>query len=132
MSLEYKIQLGFNGLEDSEARPSLSLHSRVTMLQHCQQNWESLRFSDPNLVGLKCDGVWELQGNILSQAKGDGTLHFVQLPSPARSMESRSWKLTFSTLGINGLHDYAMDPTQDLLVLFVEPPEWVHTLQIAL
>ena len=119
MSLGYRIQLGLNGLEDSDIHCTgpLSLSHRMSMLQEYLKSWDTLRFSPLSSVEFETGRAQDMHSNILSE-KGADSLQLIQLPSPVRKMAPATWKLTFGLLGINNIFDYVTDPTQDLLVLY--------------
>ena len=119
MSLGYRIQLGLNGLEDSDIHCTgpLSLSHRMSMLQEYLKSWDALRFSPLSSVELETGITRDMHNNVLSEGRAD-SLQLTQLPSPVRKMASATWKLTFGLLGINNIVDYVTDPTQDLLVLY--------------
>ena len=119
MSLGYRIQLGLSGLEDPDIHCTgpLSLSRRVPMLQEYLKNWDTLRFNPLSSVELEAGGVRNLHNNILSEETMD-FVQLIQLPSPVRRATPATWKLPYSSLGTNDIHDYVTDPTQDLLVLY--------------
>jgi len=71
---------------------------------------------------MKNGGLWELFGGVLGQSSEDRSLFFYQLPSSLRNIEAKDWALSAKDIDVHA-RDFAMDPSQDLLVL-VEAPNW--------
>ena len=119
MSLGYRIQLGLNGLEDSDIHCTgpLSLSHRMSMLQEYLKSWDTLRFSPLSSVELETGITRDMHNNVLSEGRAD-SLQLTQLPSPVRNVASATWILTFDSFGINNICDYVTDPAQDMLVLY--------------
>ena len=119
MSLGYRIQLGLNGLEDSDIHCTgpLSLSHRMSTLQEYLRSWDTLHFSPLTSVEFESGRAWDMHSNILSEG-GSAALQLTRLPSPVRKVASATWILTFDSFGINNICDYVTDPAQDLLVLY--------------
>lgn len=93
---------------------------RLKLLQEHQVSWDRLSWSREVKIPMRQGGLWELYGGVLAQSTEEDTIIFNQLPSDLRSIEEREW-----TLGDFGMTvcDFAMDPSQNLLVL-IENPDW--------
>ncbi|CAL1702753.1 unnamed protein product [Somion occarium] len=111
--LQYKIQLGLNGQQDGPSTNCLNVHDRLLILNEYQAAWDQLRFDPMMIVDMESDRIWEIRGNVLSQASEE-SLVFVQLPSRVRNIDERRWSLNRVHIP---LRDYAFDPAQDLLIL---------------
>lgn len=76
--------------------------------------WRAAPKKDYYEVQFDGQDVWEFSRNVLAQARRSRDLVFVQLPSIIRQTEQKRWEI--SDVGFQ-IHDFTMDPDQDLLVI---------------
>lgn len=119
-SLQYIIELAV--AKQINGPPSaVSSSRRLELLKNYQSAWKNLKWSREVKIPIESGGLWELYGGVLAQNRADGAIVFHQLPSDLRSIDARTWTLgpDFGMM----IRDFAMDPSQDLLVL-IESPDW--------
>lgn len=121
--MRYLVQLGFNGLIDSNDLPlsKFNVPDRLRILNDYQDAWEHLRFTRHRAVKNEGEDLWSLQGNVISQITLDhSSIVFTQLPSEIRGVAHSAWQLTSESLLLSGLNitgpiRFTADPIQDLL-----------------
>lgn len=119
-SLQYIIELALAKQIDGPLSTAPS-SGRLELLKNHQSAWENLEWSREVKIPMENGGLWELYGGVLAQSKDDGAIVFHQLPSDLRSIDAKTWTVgpDFGMI----VRDFAMDSSQDLLVL-IESPDW--------
>ncbi|EIW86862.1 hypothetical protein CONPUDRAFT_115643 [Coniophora puteana RWD-64-598 SS2] len=117
-TLQYKIELACANMQDGPPS-NLTAADRLSLLKRHQSAWNTLQWTSSQEVSMNTGRVWELYGGVLAQSRDPSNLSFRTLPSQLRGVEEQTWNITFEHTIIR---DFAMDPSQDLLV-FLEPPE---------
>ncbi|KAJ3499953.1 hypothetical protein NLJ89_g10001 [Agrocybe chaxingu] len=127
-SLQYIIELAVDALRNE---PSCTLPStlRLEKLKKHREAHRQLRYNREIRIPVERAGLWELCGGVLAQNTEENKLIFRQLPSDLRSIEEMTWTVD-EKLGFT-MRDFAMDPSQDLLVL-VENADWQVVLETRL
>jgi len=116
-ALQYCIELAVAGMEDGPPS-SVSAAERLNRLRQYKAAWDSLKWVRDETIDMS-GHLWELYGGVLAQYDSVGqSLNFRQLPSDSRGIECQVWSVEI--LGTR-LRDFAMDPSQDLLVLIENP-----------
>ena len=112
--LRYKVELAAAGMEDGPPS-ALSNSDRLSLLLEHQAAWRALRWRTETIVPMSQGGVWEFYGGVLGQAlsRGREVLQFTQVPSAIKGIEKREWECELKMHA----RDFAMDPSQDLLVV---------------
>ncbi|TFK45311.1 hypothetical protein OE88DRAFT_1227633 [Heliocybe sulcata] len=99
---------------------SIDVAERLRRLRNYTKAWRGMAFS-PSEEGIPFDGrYWELYGGVLATSVGDSTLIFNKLPSHARGIKSRQWRI--EDVGFP-IRDFKMDLSQDLLVILDFPEQ---------
>ncbi|KDQ56145.1 hypothetical protein JAAARDRAFT_322114 [Jaapia argillacea MUCL 33604] len=111
--LQYKIELAIVGMVDGP-NTTMTVEERRTRLQNYQDAWANLEWKVEELFPLAEGDLWELTGGVWALAKGPRSISFHQLPSVSRGIDSKKWSI--HDVGFE-IHDFVMDPGQDLLVL---------------
>ncbi|KAI0045133.1 hypothetical protein FA95DRAFT_1680673 [Auriscalpium vulgare] len=126
-ALQYTIELAASGMRDGPST-SLPVSNRLAMLMDHQAAWANSAWVplDPPLFSQP----WSPDDSILLHAASAGivasrydvpeppqTINITQLPSVLRGVEKRSWTWTCE----EDIHNLAVDGSQDLLVLLVNP-----------
>ncbi|KAH9946940.1 hypothetical protein B0H21DRAFT_822298 [Amylocystis lapponica] len=120
--LQYSIDLAIAGMVDG-LPGGLCVADRRSMLKEYQKAWRDAEFplqpvmsiTNPQYDSIGLSGI---SGNVFLQQAPTG-LEFVRLPSRIRGINAERWRIDSATLGFNP-HAFAMDPSQDLLVLLDE------------
>ncbi|KAH9020499.1 hypothetical protein EDB85DRAFT_1896146 [Lactarius pseudohatsudake] len=115
--LQYRLELGKSGMEDGPLS-TLSIPERRERLRAYNDAWKHLRWSACiELPAIRRYDMDIAPGDILTFVpERDHKIIFVQIPSKLRSIPMRQWELSFPFV----LHQYALDPREDILVLY----EW--------
>lgn len=122
VALQYKIELYAANLVDGPPN-SLTKSSRLKMLRAHQRAWNNINWSRTQEIYLTEAemspdlSAWELTGGMLGLAAGR-RLRFIQLPSLLRAIPDDEWVI--EDVGF-ALKDFAMDKSQDLLVVIEQP-----------
>lgn len=119
-TLQYTINLAVAGQESSCAGVD-SPAALLDALKRHQNAWDELKWSRQLRLPMRSGGLWELYGGVLAQSDEEGGIFFYRLPSDLRSIEEKQWSLGPSFPC--PVRDFAMDPSQDLLLL-IENPRW--------
>jgi hypothetical protein len=128
LSLQYKIELGANGMQDGPAG-GLPVTERMRLLKKRREAWRSLAFTKRVTVPTpgECH-AYELVGGVFAKAMnpqhditvlgnpGSRHLSLVSLPSSAAAPRI----LVRDDIGIL-CRDFGIDPTQDLIALVEQP-----------
>ena len=88
---------------------------RLSILHARQTAWSRLAWTANEHVPNRGGDLWNICGNVFARSEGKKTLYFKQIPSAIRGIEGTEWVIT--DLGCK-MTNIAMDPTQDLLVVF--------------
>ncbi|KAH8111595.1 hypothetical protein DFH11DRAFT_1690281 [Phellopilus nigrolimitatus] len=128
LALQYKIELGANGVDDGPAG-GLSVTERMRLLLERRRAWRALDFK--RCVPMSTPGechAYELVGGVFAKAMnpqgvmglvsnpGSRHLSLIKLPSAGAEGES----IVREDVGLL-CRDFAMDPTQDLIALLEQP-----------
>ena len=117
--LQYHLELGRSGMEDGPLS-TLSIPERRERLRAYDDAWKHLRWSDCIELPTFGEHTYDMDispGGILTFVSKSGhKIIFVQIPSNLRGIPMRQWELSFSFVP----HQYALDPSEDILVVF----EW--------
>ena len=100
-------------MEDSPSS-SLATIQRLSTLRAREAAWSKLAWTTKEDVAMRGGNVWKLYGNVLAQSEGESSLHFKQIPSTIRGIESMEWVVP--DVGCN-ITEIGMDPAQDLLIV---------------
>ncbi|KAF7796389.1 hypothetical protein EIP86_007566 [Pleurotus ostreatoroseus] len=124
----YKVELAAAGMEDGPPS-ALSNSDRLSLLLEHQAAWRALQWRTETVVPMSQGGVWEFYGGVLGQAlaRGREVLHFTQVPSELKGIEKKEWECELKMHA----RDFAMDPSQDLLVV-VETQDEHHQQRVHL
>lgn len=98
----------------------LTALERLTLLRERQSAWKTLSWRSEITYPVTLGEYWELYGGVLAQEDNERKLVFQQLPSAIRGIEAQQWELPGTGADI---HDFSMDPAQDLLVEVEERPD---------
>lgn len=120
-TLQYTINLAVAGQESCCANVD-SPAALLNALKRHQNAWDELKWSRQSRLPMRSGGLWELYGGVLAQSDEKGGISFIRLPSDLRSIEEKQWSLGPSFPC--SVRDFAMDLSQDLLLL-IEKPHWV-------
>ena len=116
--LQYKMELARAGKEDGDLYP---LATRRAMLQQHEQGWSELQWTNEQQIFRAGGNHYELYGNVLAQDTPDrSAILFKQLQSKSRNIKGMDWSVDTKEYRV---HDFGVDPAQDLLVI-LEPPRW--------
>lgn len=121
-ALQYKIELEVAGMEDGPPS-SLGASDRLALLGRRQDAWAELRYTSRQIFEGPLNDLWHLSGGVLAQLRTLDSIEFLQLPSEFRGIESKEW--TISDIGFE-IIDFAMDSSQDLLVMIEGPQMYVY------
>ena len=120
--LQLIIELAVAGKATGNIDDASSSRAILQSLRKHQSAWNSLKWTEELKIPMKNGRLWELFGGVLGQSSEDSSLFFYQLPSSLRNIEAKDWALSAKDIDVHA-RDFAMDPSQDLLVL-VEAPNW--------
>ncbi|KXN83876.1 hypothetical protein AN958_00956 [Leucoagaricus sp. SymC.cos] len=117
--IQYIMELEINGLE-MNPNNKWSATDCFDCLQKYRSAWQDLEGlgEKPMVVPMRNGGLWELYGGVLAQKDREGIFHFSRLPSGIRHIEEETWQVKPD---IQGIRDFGMDPSQDLLVWITAP-----------
>ena len=142
MNLQYRIALGWAGLEDGNGSESTA--DRVESVLAQQDRWRRMKWLKKTsvLVDFNTTYVYELSGGtfVLGHGGDDAmgipagpgappatqSLNIMQLPLAVDVQQGRRFDWRRTELG-SRVADFGMDVEQDLLIL-IEPAEYVHFL----
>ncbi|KAF8608513.1 hypothetical protein BDV93DRAFT_504095 [Ceratobasidium sp. AG-I] len=143
--IQYLLDLDACGyVEPLNPRLDLTYSEKREAIRKHRSHWENpqtispteykLQANDDSVGWTYADGVYVWDVKILdpdSFLVTNRHLHFCQLPSPNRGVEHKRW--SFCNLGVEAA-DFAIDPGQDLLVIFelVETHEGDHACNMHL
>lgn len=117
--LQYRLELRRSGLQDGP-RNTLSILERMERLRAYTDAWKDLRWSTcielPNIDVVTHDMDIAPGGILTFRSKRESKIIFVQIPSNLRDIPMRQWEHSFSFHP----HQYALDPSEDILVVL----EW--------
>ena len=91
---------------------TFTLADRLDLLRRREAAWDRLQWTSVQIIPLH-DGVWELCGGVLAQARSRNELCFTRLPSQIRGITQNDWELRLPMV----VGDFGMDPSLDLLVV---------------
>jgi hypothetical protein len=128
--LQYHLELGRSGMEDGPMS-TLSIPERRERLRVYGDAWKRLHWSAcielPNIdkkkyhMNISPGGILSfVQRRVSGWTGREDKIIFVQIPSNSRGIPMRQWEHSFSF----GLHQYALDPSEDILVVF----QWYNQL----
>ena len=89
-----------------------STSQRLSLLRSYEPSWKILDWNTHISLAVPEGSLWELYGNVWAHSRGNDAIFFVQIPSRLRDIPLRQWKIKLDY----PLRDFAMDPSQDLLV----------------
>lgn len=115
--IQYIIELAVAGYEKNHHN-TWSSARRLDCLHKYQSAWEQLEWPNELVVPMLGGRLWELYGGVLVRSDNTGTFHFLKLPSETRHIKEESWKHKPT---IDGIRDFGIDPSQDLLVWITAP-----------
>ncbi|EJC99542.1 uncharacterized protein FOMMEDRAFT_142765 [Fomitiporia mediterranea MF3/22] len=130
LSLQYKIELGANGLVDGPAS-KLTIPERLHLLRERKHAWDTLGFRRCSVIPTpgECH-AYELVGGVFAKAMNPyndvgsafalnpGSRHFTFLSLPGKGREPDM--IVWNDAGIL-CRDFGVDPTQDLIALVEQP-----------
>ncbi|EKM61136.1 uncharacterized protein PHACADRAFT_247528 [Phanerochaete carnosa HHB-10118-sp] len=102
------------------------------MLRDHQSAWRDLNWTSEKIIPMMQGGLWELYGGVLAQSSMPrDVLHFTRLPSQIKGIEEKQWEVQLPV----PIRDFAMDPSQDLLIAIGTPNDnglyRVHVLELS-
>jgi hypothetical protein len=118
-SLQYTIELAIAGKNDGPPSAAGAV-VRLDKLRKHREAWDTLTWSQDDVITMARGHVWELFGGVLSQYGRENTFMFWQLPSTHRGIEAKHWSVHLGKYHIK-VRDFTIDPTQDLLVIVESP-----------
>ena len=118
-SLQYKIALFASGMQDGPPS-NLSTAERFARLKLYQDAWRSAGTPPTQVLTIPRHIPefisFRLYGNVLCYLT-NAAFNFIRLPSRTRVIEQMRWSLQYADIGYSRDDIYALDPSQNLLVV---------------
>ena len=117
LSLQYKIELALDGLEDGEPG-GLPIIKRIQALRHRRQCWRTFDFSFQRVITVPERRQYTYAGTHFAWFNAEGVLQVLQIPSQVKGVPEKLFTVPVD-VDATRVVDMLADPGSDLLVLIV-------------
>ncbi|KAH8107696.1 hypothetical protein BXZ70DRAFT_912201 [Cristinia sonorae] len=128
--LQLRIEQMVEGLEDG-APGTMSAVQRLDAIRQRRKAWSTFRFTYRKYFYVPDGELHSFYGDHFAwTSDGSTKLNILQVPSDIRCIPEKCWQVDLPEM--KHLHDLAVDPDQDILLLIEEREDWVlHLLSLS-